>query len=70
MNTARYDARNNSIIVTTDGKDYPIPMQSSWRGMGPLALLGIASAASELHGIWLPADMREQIAQILEEQGF
>lgn len=70
MNTARYDVRNNSIIVTIDGKDYPIPMQASWRGTGQFALLGIASAANEPHGIWLPADVRQAIGQILKEQGF
>ena len=70
MNTARHDARNNSIIVTIDGKDCPIPMQSSWRGTGQFALLCVASAANDLHGIWLPAQARQQIAEILKEQGF
>lgn len=70
MNTVKYNASNNSLIITIDGKTYAIPMQSSWRGTGGFALLGITSAANELHGLWLPADVREQIVQILKEQGF
>lgn len=70
MNTATYNAANNSIVLTIEGKTYAIPVQSSWRGTGQFALLGIASAANELYGIWLPADVRQQIAQILQEQGF
>ena len=70
MNTAKYNAANDSIVITIEGKVYAIPVQSSWRGTGPLALLGVASAANDLHGIWLPADVREQISTILEEHGF
>jgi hypothetical protein len=70
MNTAKYDAGNNSIVITIDGKTYAIPVQAGWRGTGQFALIGIASAANDLHGIWLPADIREQISTILKEQGF
>lgn len=70
MNTVTYNASNNSLIITIAGKTYAIPMQSNWRGTGQFALLGIAAAANELHGLWLPADVREQIAQVLKQQGF
>lgn len=70
MNSATYNAANSSIVITIDGKTYAIPVQSSWRGTGQFAMLGIASAANELHGLWLPADVREQISAILKEQAF
>ncbi len=70
MNTVKYNAGNNSLIITIDGKTYAIPMQASWRGTGQFALLGITAAANELHGLWLPADVREQISQVLKQQGF
>ena len=67
-NTAEYDLRSNSIILTIDGATHNSQLRPDLKGSG-MALAGVMHDLMS-NGVFLPNDLLEEVTSILKQHGY